>query len=110
MNQEDKNSIIFVTLIFALMCAFFYFILGRSGALSFFGIVLMFVFPTYIIINNFEMDPEEKIMFSFFIGIGIFTPVAYWIGMFISFRISLFVSMAILIGLGIFLKKFRKTS
>ncbi len=110
MKQETKNSLIFASCMIAVSCAFFYFIFGISGALSILGITLIFLFPTYMILQNFNIDAEEKIVLSFFIGIGIFTPVAYWIGMIISFRIAIFISIIILAATGILIKIFRKTS
>ena len=110
MNKENKSDMIFAACIIAAACIFFYYILGISGALSIFGIALIFCFPTYMILRNFDIDSEEKILLSFFIGIGIFTPISYWIGMFISFRIAIFISIAILAGIGLLMQKYMNHS
>ena len=64
--------------------------------------------PTYLMLNNFDLERDEKIIFSFFIGVGIFPAVAYWLGMLISFRISIFIAFALLIATSFIIRKFKK--
>ena len=85
----DKESMAFIGIAAALMLAFFFYILGASGLMSALGIILIFILPTYSILNNFNLDNDEKIVFSFFIGVGIFPSIAYWLGTLISFKISI---------------------
>jgi len=61
------------------------------------GIILLFTLPIYMILDNFGIDQDEKLVFSFFIGVGVFPSITYWIGFFISFRIAIFISFAILV-------------
>ena len=98
----------FVFFAAALVLAFFYFILGFSGMMTVLGIMLFFMLPFYLILDNFEIDQDEKIVFSFFIGVGIFPAIAYWLGMLISFRISIFVTFAILVAASFTIKKLKK--
>ena len=104
-NLKQSGLVLFAA---ALALAFFYFILGLSGMMTVLGIMLLFMLPTYLILNNFELERDEKIIFSFFIGIGIFPAVAYWLGMLISFRIAIFVTFAILIAASFIIKKLKK--
>jgi len=67
MNLPDKENMAFIGIIAALVLVFFFYILGASGLMSALGIILIFVLPTYFILNNFSLDNDEKIVFSFFI-------------------------------------------
>ena len=108
MKLPDKENMAFIGILIAVILIFFFYILGFSGAMSALGIILIFVLPTYFILNNFKLDNDEKIVFSFFIGVGIFPSIAYWIGTFISFKLSIFITFLILLGVGFLVKKFRK--
>lgn len=96
----------FIGLILAIVLAFFYMILGASGMIAILGIVLFFVVPFYLILNNFELEQDEKLVLSFFIGVGIFPSIVYWLGIFISFRISIFITFAVLILAAIATRKY----
>tara|TARA_B100000315_G_C14595441_1_gene598746 strand:+ start:21 stop:350 length:330 start_codon:yes stop_codon:yes gene_type:complete len=108
MKLPDKENMAFIGILIAVILIFFFYILGFSGAMSALGIILIFVLPTYFILNNFKLDNDEKIVFSFFIGVGIFPSIAYWIGTFISFKLSIFITFLILLGVGFLVKKLRK--
>lgn len=108
MKIPDFKQTGFALFAAALILAFFYFILGFSGMMTTLGIMLLFMLPTYLILNNFDLEQDEKIIFSFFIGIGIFPAIAYWLGMLISFRISIFIAFATLIAASFIIRKLRK--
>ena len=108
MNLPNFKQIGPVLFAVALILAFFYFVLGFSGMMTALGIMLLFMLPTYLILNNFDLEQDEKMVFSFFIGIGIFPAIAYWLGMLISFRIAIFITFAILITASFIIKKIKK--
>ena len=108
MQLPKPNQIGFVLFAVALVLAFFYFVLGLSGMMTALGVMLLFMLPFYLILNNFELDQDEKIVFSFFTGVGIFPAIAYWLGMLISFRIAIFITFIILGIVGYLTPKFRK--
>ena len=87
--------------------AFFYFILGLDGMMSVLGIFLLFIAPMYLILDKFGLEQDEKLVFSFFIGVGILPSLAYWIGLFISFKIAILVSFIILIITGFLIRPYR---
>lgn len=87
---------------------FSYLLLGFSGAMAVFGIMLLFVLPMYLILDNFNLNQEEKIVFSFFLGIGIFPAIAYWLGMVISFKAAILVTFLVLTAAGVFMRKYLK--
>jgi apolipoprotein N-acyltransferase len=108
MNLPKIENIGLIGIIIAVILVFFYFILGFSGMMAALGIILLFIVPFYLILDNFELDQDEKIVFSFFIGVGIFPAITYWLGMLISFRIAIFITFIVLIVAGYLVKKFCK--
>lgn len=91
MNLTKIENIRFISILVVVILVFFYFVLGISGMLTALGIILFLIVPTYLILNNFELEQDEKMIFSFFIGVGIFPSATYWLGMVISFRIAIIV-------------------
>ena len=61
-----------------------------------------------MILDNFNLDQDEKIIFSFFIGVGIFPAIVYWLGMIISFRLAILITFAVLIVVSYLVRKVRK--
>lgn len=100
----------FIAIAVIVILAFFYFILGFSGMMSALGIILLFMLPTYLILNNFSLEQDEKIIFSFFIGVGIFPSISYWLGMLISFRMAILITFIFLSALGVSLPLINKAS
>jgi|SRR3989344_2082076 len=107
MSLPKNEDFGFIGIVIALILVFFYFILGISGAMSALGIMLFFTVPSYIILGNFDLSHEEKIVFAFFIGVGIFPSIVYWLGMFISFKIAIFITFVLLVAAGFTAKSFR---
>jgi len=107
MNLKKETIILLITgIIFTLI--FFYAVLGIAGTMAILGIVLLFVFPTYTILNNFKLDTDEKLVLSFFIGIGIFPSITYWIGTIISLKLSIFITLTLILTIGYLIKKIHK--
>jgi len=107
MRFPKIDNLRFIAFIIILVLAFFYFTLGKSGFMSALGIILFFYIPTYFILNNFDLRQDEKIIFSFFLGVGIFPSLVYWMGMFISLRVTIFIAFLVLISIGILIPKFK---
>src|SRR3989344_2383379 len=108
MKLPKIENIGFMGIILAIILAFFYLILGLGGMMAVLGIVLFFVVPFYLMLNNFELEQDEKLVLSFFIGAGIFPSIVYWLGIFISFRISIFITFISLIVVAFILNKYHK--
>ena len=106
MKIQKIENIGFIGIILAIILAFFYLILGLGGMMAVLGIVLFFIAPFYLILNNFELGQDEKLMFSFLIGVGLFPSLVYWLGLFISFRVSIFITFAIYIIAAYLFSKF----
>ena len=108
MNFPKIENLGFIGIIVAVILVFFYFILGFSGMMAALGIILLFIVPFYLILDNFNLGQDEKIIFSFFIGVGIFPAIVYWLGMIISFRLAILITFVVLIVVGYLVRKVRK--
>ena len=108
MKLPNKGDIAFIGILAIIVLIFFYAILGFSGMMSALGIILIFIIPTYFIFDNFEMDTDEKTVFSFFSGTVIFPSIAYWLGTLISFRLAMLATFILLLVAGFAIAKFYK--
>ena len=109
MNLPKVENIGFIGIVIVVMLTFFYFILGFSAMMTVLGIIIIFIVPLYLILDNFDLRQDEKIVFSFFLGVGIFPSITYWLGIFISFKIAILVTFVILIIAAYLIRKFLKT-
>jgi hypothetical protein len=106
--NKDIENLGFIGIIAAVVLVFFYFILGFSGMMAVLGIMLLFIFPIYLILDNFDLKQDEKIVFSFFLGVGIFPSLVYWPATVISLRLSIVISFVILVVVAYLVRKFYK--
>ena len=106
MKLPKVENLGFIGVMVVVILAFFYFILGFSGMMAVLGIILLFIVPIYFILDNFDLGQDEKLIFSFFIGVGIFPSLVYWPGLFISFRLSILISFVVLIVVGVLVRKY----
>ncbi len=89
------------------MAAAFFF--GMTGIRTVAAIVVFFFLPFYLIIRKLNIEADEKVFFAFFIGLGLFSAIVFYIGrIFPSFRLSVAVALVALLLLPIIFKKLRK--
>ena len=103
---DDRTTL---GIIIVLIALFSFIFLGFTGFKVIFGMLLVFFLPFYLILDNFNLSRSEKVIFSFFIGIGIFPAIVYWLGVLISFRLAIVVTFVLLILVGFILRKVKKT-
>ncbi|MBU90220.1 hypothetical protein CMO94_01655 [Candidatus Woesearchaeota archaeon] len=108
MKLPKVENLGFIGIVVGVILAFFYFILGFSGMMAILSIMLLFIVPIYFILDNFDLGQDEKIVFSFFIGVGIFPSLVYWPATIISFRLSILITFIVLVVVGMLVRKFRK--
>ena len=108
MKLPKIENIGIIGILSAAALLFFYLILGFSAVIALLGISLFLILPTYLILDKFELEQDEKIVLSFFIGAGIFPSIAYWIGMIVSFKIAILITFAVLISMAFLLNNFKK--
>jgi len=102
-----KNNLIIGIIIVILI--FFFILFGLTGLKLIIGIGLLYILPFYLILDKFNLEKTEKLIFSFFIGIGIFPSIVYYLGMFFnSLRIAIVVTFVLLLALGLILRKIKK--
>lgn len=102
---DDKITAAIILILIALFSFIFF---GFTGFKVIFGILLVFFLPFYLIFNNFELSRSEKVIFSFFIGVGIFPSFVYWLGVLISFKLAVLITFVLLILVVILIKKIKK--
>ena len=110
MNLPKIEHIGFIGIAITVTLLFFNYILGLSGMLSVFGIIFLFIVPIYLAMSSFDLAQDEKIVFSFFIGVGIFPSITYWLGTLISFRISILITFSLLFAIAVALTLRSKVS
>ena len=81
-------------------------VFGISGFRTGLGIMLMFVLPFYLILNNLGFAYEESYFFSFFLGIGYYSTLAYNIALVFSLRTAMILSFILLLAVAFAVKKF----
>jgi len=108
MNLPKIENIGFIGIVLVVILLFLFFILGFSGMMAGLGIILLFIIPMYLILDNFELRQDEKIVFSFFLGVGIFPALVYWPATIISFRLSILITFILLLLTAYLVRKFSK--
>ncbi len=104
-NFGDKQFSIAIGIIIAL---FFFFLFGFTGLRMAIGFLSIYILAFFLILDKFELDFSEKIIFSLFIGLGIFPSIVYLLGLIISFKVAIAISFFIIIGVSLLLRKFIK--
>ena len=107
--ELNKENLFFFGILAAILAIFFYVILGIPGVLSALAIILVFIMPVYFILDNFDLEEDEKLIFSFFISTGIFPIPSYWLGLFISFKLAIVTTFILLIAAGFLIRKIKKS-
>ncbi|MDP7115501.1 MAG: hypothetical protein QF632_04735 [Candidatus Woesearchaeota archaeon] len=80
-----------------------------TGVRTIIGMLLLFVVPAYMILDNFDLEQDEKLFFAFFISISLFTLFTWYVDRILpSLRLSLAVSFILLVCGGYALKRYRK--
>lgn len=102
------NDKITIAIILILIALFSFIFLGFIGFKVIFGMLIVFFLPFYLILDNFDLSKDEKIFFAFFIGVGAFPAIVYWMGVFISFRLAILVTFVLFILVGLIIRKFKK--
>ncbi len=96
-----RNLVIICT---AIIFLFSFFLFGLTGLRTIGTIFGMFL-PAYLIMSNFDIEEEEKVFFSFFIGLTIFPLLVWYMNIFIaSLTVSIIITFILLSAVGLFLK------
>ena len=102
MDKLEKNILIGIFVVFSI---FLLALLGFSALRLFIAIVIASI-PFYFILSRFELETLEKIIFSFFLAIGIIPTFVYPLALLIgSVRTSTIIVAAALFGLAFLFRK-----
>lgn len=89
-------------------CLFALVLFGITGLRTILGLLLVYLLPIYLILDNFDLEFEEKIIFSLFISFSVYSLIVYWLSFLLSsIRISIVVTFVILIVIGLLIRKFK---
>ena len=92
---------IFITLLLA-VAIFFLSLFGLTGLKVFLSLVFLYFLPFFLILNNFDLDFGEKIIFSFFISLAIYPTLTYWLSFVVgSIRIAMIIVFVVVLGIGL---------
>ena len=102
-TKEVSIGIIIVILVFAFM------VYGFNGTKVVLALLVLFFLPFFLILNHFDFELGEKIIFALFLSLGTYSTLVYWLGfVFGSLKISSIVSSFILVGVAYGIKVVRK--
>lgn len=99
---DSKNTSVAV---FLLIGIFSFALFGFMGFKTIIGILFLFLLPSYLILNKAELPTDEKIIFSFFLSIGFFPSIVYYLGLVIGIRKAIIAAFVVLIIVGIILNR-----
>lgn len=89
----------------AIVALFVYHLFGWTGVRTVFGMLAVFFIPFYLILDNFDLQKDEKIFFSFFIGLALYPVFVWYVNRIIpSMRLSMLVTFIVLVLIGLILR------
>lgn len=88
-----------------LVALFFTLVFGFTGLKTIIAVLFFFFAPFYLIIDNLNIPLGEKIIFSFFVGVGFFATFVYYLGFVLSsVKTAAIVSFVLLIAASVGIK------
>ena len=103
-KQELQQKIVFYSAMILTGLGFFYYLFGMTGVRVGLGILLVSI-PFYILLGAFSLSEGEVAVFSILAGFTLFSSVVYLLGLAISFRISILIAFAVLMGVAVVVRK-----
>ena len=96
-------GVIIVILIFSFK------VYGFEGSKVILTLGVLFFLPFLLILNNFDFELGEKIIFALFLSLGTYSTLVYWLGfVFGSLKMSSIISALILVGVAYLIKVIKK--
>ena len=103
------NKLISLLVIAPIVLSFSYMLLGVTGVKTIMAIFLVFLLPFYLILGKFGLETDERLIFSFFIGLGIFSLVVFYVNRVVpSFRSSTIITFSLMMAAGIYFSLMHK--
>lgn len=80
----------------ALLTAAYYF--GIAGARTLAGLALFFFLPFYLILGRVKIEADERVFFAFFLGLGLFSAVVFYVGRLVPhYRLAVAIAFVLLL-------------
>lgn|SRR3989338_1206844 len=96
-----KNKSLIVIILVSV--ASFYLLFGIVGVRTIVGLAMFFIVPFYLMLDYYELDLSEKLIFSAVLGIGLCSVFVYYLGLlFKSLNLGIVASFILLYGIGAF--------
>ena len=100
---ENESIFGIISIIVVIIISFLF---GIKGILALGGMVVLFVLPFYLIMSNLDLDTEESIILSLFLGIAFFALFVWYMNRLIpSLKWSVIIVSLVLYGIGIIWRK-----
>ena len=82
------------------------YLFGIAGLRTVGFMLLIYFLPSYLIIRKLSIEKDEKVFFSFFIGIAMFPLLVWYLNRVVpSLRVAMIVMFVLSIGAGLFINK-----
>jgi len=98
----DREYVVVVIMVLG----FFILLFGLNGLYFLIVVALFFFLPTYLMINKLKITQGEKLIYSCFIGAGLFPTAAYYLAILLkSFLAGIIAAFAVLMGIGLLVRR-----
>ncbi len=99
-----KNNYKMICFVFAVLLLQSFVFFGVTGLKTFVGMIIIFFLPFFLIIYNLSLDFDEKVFFSLFIGLIVFSQILWYIDRIVhNIYWSGLITGFLLYGIGIYL-------
>jgi hypothetical protein len=102
----NKKILIAVTaILFLILMGYLFRAAGLKTGLA---LVILYFFPMYLIMDLLNLTQGEKVVFAFFLSLGIYPSLVYWLGFLVPFSVSIFLSFILLLLAWFIIKNTKK--
>ena len=105
LKLNKKIIIVAAGILFLVLMLYLFGMIGLRTGLA---LVVLYFIPMYLIMDLFDLKQGEKVVFAFFISLGIYPSLVYWLGFLVPFSVSIFLSFVLLLIIWFIIKKFKK--
>ena len=100
--QLSKEHLAWLVGLFSI-AVFAFILFGLAGFRVIVALAILFVAPVLVLLRSVNLDFDEKVFFSLFIGIGLFPLLVWYINQALpSFRVSIVAALSVAAAAGFF--------
>ena len=97
MEIKNGSGIKAGVIVIVLIAIFFIIRFGFTGVQTILAIILLYIIPSYALLSRFDLDSNERLIFSIFLGIGLISTLVYFLGLIIRFSSAIIIVAVLLI-------------